>query len=525
MSSNASFVDNGWFGFPDLDALFRVRAKDNNWIWKPPTLEIGRQEVRLDTAESDADADVIATLVDGLAACKDFQAIQQLFPFAGTLSHEQMRDFSKAAFLRLLDLSLAEVDDSSVWTLGSVGNLYYFLQSDMDVPDARNLTTLMQWLSDKDITRDAFDHFIAIIVDKLHLRTLDVSELPSLLCLMPSIHCSSVFRDDSLVTAFQSLSSHIKAAHYRAADAPAQLMIRMAVVDYFHSIAPTQQSVLQLHAVFRSFAILDDTVMPYVAEYLVDSMQIENEGSHIGKHVRMIDAMLSEPSIYRRQAPWSRHLLLAATSLITRRIKEYHSSSRLLDNWLSILRWSALAQDSDIAKVFWRSIYTDLSASFPPRQLAAHFASFDDARHAARLMLRFWQMPKITQDFTKYMSQTDIDQLGYGDQSTKEKRYLRVVEKAMERRFAHYDAKDKSNPSRYRPFVDALICLHDHKTRADPAMITDIFELLIAYEQPNRVYSAFRVFAAQGYLGNIPEQAGISLIRFFLRTNLSLIHI
>jgi len=509
-------IERDWLGFPDLDALFRPRARDDNWTWKPPSSDIktNRDEHHRKDAH---DAPSRVELLFSLSECDSVEAIRIALG-STILSAKDFTFFSTNAFDRLLSSVSRQLSADRDLDLEDVGELLYFLQSELEDTSSRNFEFFMKALTGKSMTEDAFSHLIAIIQDKVQLGTLNVSAVPRILSVLPGVKCSSTTRDTQLVGLVDSLRTYMSKLDLGTSvqSERLHLFVRKGFpISAARLLSATSPGYLSVSLMVGLSGISADATVGTAqtcADYLAIWAQSHEGPDSLDLKTSTVASWLSEQEdIVEVQ----RSALLRSTVDLVSRCKEDASLLQGLSRWLSILRGS-FARRPTLAQSFWEAVYPALAANLRPHQLANYFKSFDDNTNVVRVLFGHWYVPEAFENMRAVEPHRNADEmpaLVSAIEDTLENQFTLKSRLRLRTRTLDFDrgyrllrpcppkrfsaCRQRSTPI-YQPFVAALDTLTKHTGLVDYKLVQEIFALFESFGNANHVTAVFNRLVDRG---------------------------
>ena len=504
-----------WIGFPDLDALFRIRARVDDWTWKAPSLvpDHDSSPITQETTSLQAGRTVQSPfeLVPKLAQCMNLSEINNLLSSA-SIPPDRFENFSRIAFARLLELKANEKNGACYQDVDQLGDIFYFLQSDLDDPRAHNLQTLVTWMDKYNASYNAIQHLLAITVDKLQLCTLRPQELPMILgSLANMIRRSSILARvllPDVATLTTSINGYCQSSATSAQTDELTTHVLTATVDFMTAFPPCQRTVtvaLETSQDLWSRTDSDGACMSAVVQCMnqwMQSLQVTDVPELLPEIIRglMTDNDDSTADVTNlRSFPWLAEIIQESTNAIVAQCQAKPEEGPLLLAWLKTLRRCRFVGHPAVE--MFHGTYSAIAKCFPAHYITSHWTSFNDARPAARLILRHWQSPKLA-----YISDEPLPV------------FQSENDAALRDKFRFYPNVARCSMPIYSPIIDTIRVLSGFKRFIDPALTSEVFEVMMQGHTPQQVFTAFHKYINRRDVPILPNATAVNLIHFFLRT-------
>ncbi|GAB7337450.1 hypothetical protein MBLNU457_g2789t1 [Dothideomycetes sp. NU457] len=535
-SATGNNIERSWLGFPDLDALFRPRARDDNWTWKPPSCDtkaIRKKHERNDEHHATSRVELSARLSE----CDSVEAIRTALG-STRLSPKHFMWLSTNAFNQLLSSHSQQLNADRELDIEDVGELLYFLQSELEDTSSQNFENFMKALRGKSMTENALSHLIAIIQDKVQLGTLRVSAVPCILSILPGVKCNSTTRDAQLVGLIDSVHTYMSRFDLETIvkfERMHLFMMERFPIVATRLLSATSPDYLSVSLMIRLSGTSHATVgtAQICADYLAVWAQSFEGPDSLDLKTSTIASWLSEKEdIVEVQ----KSALLQSTLEIVSRCKEDPSLLQGLSRWLCILRGS-FARRPTPSQSFWDALYPALAENLRPYQLADYFGSFNDNTDVMRVLFTHWYVPEALKNMPlmePLRNEDEAPTLANAVQATLETRFgtgiaWRSIEpntKANAHPIKVTDTlRDASNFELgnelpiYQPFVAALDTLIEHTGMVDYKFVEEIFSLFDAFGNANHITPIFNRLVDRGDrvdISQLSEQTSSLLINHFV---------
>lgn len=492
-----------WFGFLDLDALFRPRARDDNWTWKPPSIDI-KTNVKEHDRKDDHQAANRVELLKKLDECDSVESIRTALG-STILSAQDFNLLSTNAFNQLLLSVSQQWSADRGLDLEDVGELLYFLQSELEDTSSRNFENFIRALNGKSMTENALAHLVAITQDKIQLGTLNVYAVPYILSILPGIKCNSTTRDTQFVGLVDSLRTYMSKVDLGdiVNSERLQLFVRNFPMPAARSLSATSPGYCSVSLMIRLSGISSQATVGTAqtcADYLAVWAQSSKGPDSVGLKTSTVARWLSEQEdILEVQ----KSALLQSTVKIASRCKDDASLMQGLSRWLAILR-DSFARRPFLSQSFWDAVYPALAANLRPHQLADHFKSFNDNTNVVRVLVSHWYIPEAFENMHMVEPHRNADEFASAVKDTLEKRVS-----------AHHDHQTPI----YQPFIAALDTLIEHTGLVDYKLVEEIFSLFDHFNNAKHVTATFNRLVDRGHrveMSQLSSETSSLLINHFV---------
>lgn len=563
LTATGGAYDSTGIGFPDIGSLFGSNpvSVETGWKWKPPGPEPRSAQLskpRQQQLPSSFEAALIstrpiqrvllpnakhnrATYIEALKKCsglQDVEAVHRKLQPDGLLASV----FSRCALERLvaiMEQNHARKKHSSQIAMVVSADVFEFLQSDLDDPNASNMEAVLAWakdnLSDGVIPND----LLLILCDKMELRTIKDDELESVLTdivsTLSKLQTSKARRRALWV--YEMLSPAVVKYLSANADSDTGRSIQNTLISTICDLEVTPASVA---LAVRTLASLPDEHMTesraLVARYIVSLVEASQDVDYVNSSGESIASDLF-PSLVNQvqQISWPQ-LLAVATEECFKLWENSSPDNNLMTRWLSTLA-TCQSLDQDLDGPLWHGVYNLLARERKASYFAGHFAEIGSDR-AARVVLLYWQIPQLPDNHEAYRVDRENRTIMNGtykrlliskmcadsfedphvDISSSRPRTISIQQAYSQ--IMNSDLRARQHHGQeitITPFTNAVVALSTWSTKLDLA-IHDLFQLLIATQTPFMVFQAFMVLNNKCKMG-VPHSAALAVIESLLDTD------